>query len=164
MDAIQAIRSRTSVREFDGAGIPRETLELLVDCGRLAPNGYNRQGWMFVAVTDREILARIAAEAEYGRFMKDAGACVAVFCAKGAETMIEDASAATENIIIAARSLGIGSCWVNSFRKAHSESVSRILACPEDLELVTLIGLGYPAEGRAAPKKSLAEVLRFDRF
>jgi nitroreductase len=164
MEAIQAIKSRTSVRKFDGVGIPKETLEELVDCGRLAPNGYNRQGWIFVVVTDRGLLKQIAAEATYGRFIEDAGACVAVFNRKGEETMIEDACAATENILIAARSYGIGSCWVNSFRKAHSEAVAKLLACPESFELITLIALGYPIEEKAAPKKSLEEVMRYNGF
>lgn len=166
MDAIEAIKSRVSCRKFQRIELPRETLADLADCARLAPCGYNRQRWTFVAVTDRELLGRIALETRYGRFIAEAGACLAVFVAEGEETMLEDGCAATENVIIAARSYGLGSCWVNSFRKSHSAAVKGLLGCPADYELISLIALGYPADGASPPppKRPLAEVLRFDRF
>jgi nitroreductase len=164
MDAIQAMKTRKSIRRFQDQAIAREVLEDIADCGRLAPCGFNRQGWSFVFVTDRELLRRIAGEARYGRFIGEAGACAAVFTALGSETMVEDGCAATENIIIAAQAHGLGSCWVNSLRKEHSEAVKRLLACPADYELVSLVALGYPAESKTTPKKELSEVLRFNSF
>lgn len=164
MDAIEAIKSRVSIRKFTGREIAGEILEDIVDCGRLAPCGYNHQAWIFVLVTDRDLLRRIAGEALYGKFIADAGACVAVFNRKGEETLVEDACAATENMIIAAHALGIGSCWVNSYSKVHSEAVKELLACPDNYELVSLLALGYPAEDKTTPKKTLGEVLRRNRF
>jgi nitroreductase len=163
MDAIEAIKSRTSVRKYLEREIPKELLEELVDCGRLAPSGNNRQPWTFVVVTDRGLLGRIAEATEWGKFIAKAGACIAVFCSEGS-TMLEDACAATESIIVAASSLGIGSCWVNSFRKAHSKGVEAMLSCPPDLELVVLLSLGYPAEAARRPKKELAEIIRWNGF
>ncbi len=163
MDAIEAIRSRTSVRRYQPREIPREILEELADCGRLAPSGYNKQPWVFVAVTERALLEAIAAEAEYGAFIAKAAACVAIACSQS-ETMLEDACAAAENIIVAASSLGLGSCWVNSFRKAHSAKVESLLRFPEGLELAVLLSLGYPADESRRPKKGLAEVLRWNGF
>ncbi|MGE5581138.1 MAG: nitroreductase family protein [Bacillota bacterium] len=164
MDAIEAIKSRVSVRKFQSNEIPRAIMEDIIDCGRLAPCGYNHQSWIFVVVTDRNLLMRIARISKYGGFIKEAGACVAVFNKKDEETMIEDACAATENIIIAAWAYGIGTCWVNSFLKSHSEGVKRILDCPDNYELITLIALGYPAEATTTPKKQLAEVIRWNSF
>jgi nitroreductase len=164
MDAIEAIKTRVSCRKFLALEIPRATLADIADCARLAPCGYNRQRWMFVAVIDRELLGRIAMEAKYGRFIAEAGACFAVFVAEGEETMLEDGCAATENIIIAAQSYGLGSCWVNSFRKDHSKKVEALLRFPEGLELAVLLSLGYPADDERRTKKSLAEVLRWNAF
>lgn len=151
------------MRKYLPREIPREILEELADCGRLAPSGYNRQSWTFVVVTDRALLEGIAAEAEYGRFIAGAAACVAI-ASSGSETMLEDASAAAENIIVAATSRGIGSCWVNSFRKAHSRRVEALLRFPEGVELAVLLSLGYPAEDERRPKKALADVLRWNGF
>ncbi|MGQ9473854.1 MAG: nitroreductase family protein [Candidatus Caldatribacteriaceae bacterium] len=161
---LQVIKKRRSIRKYENREIPREILEDLVDCGRLAPTGYNAQPWVFVVVTDKDLKTRIAQLATYGRFIKEAGACIAVFCRKDAITPLEDACAATENIIIAACAYGLGTCWVNSYRKAHSRAVETLLNCPEDMEIATLIALGYPAEYPTRPKKALQEVIRWDRF
>lgn len=164
MEVIETIKSRVSVRKYTEKMIPKEILEDIVDCGRLAPTGYNRQPWAFVVVVDKDIKDKIAEVATFGRFIREAGACIAVFCEKDAETALEDASAATENMIIAAQSYGLGTCWVNSYKKAHSEAVKKMLNCPDTMELMTLIAVGYPAERTTRPKKSLNEVLKWNSF
>jgi nitroreductase len=163
VDAIEVIRARTSVRKYLPREIPREELETIVDCARLAPSGWNKQPWVFVMVTDRGLLAQIASLAEYGRFIAEASACLAIATSESG-TRIEDASAAAENAIIAAGSLGIGSCWVNSFRKEHSAAVESLLRFPADYELTVLLALGYPAEAERRRKKPLSELLRWNGF
>ncbi|MEM2110794.1 MAG: nitroreductase family protein [Candidatus Bathyarchaeia archaeon] len=64
MDAFEAIKKRRSVRNFTGEGIPREDLEKIVDAGRLAPSGNNRQPWDFIVVTDREMIKKLAMSTE----------------------------------------------------------------------------------------------------
>ena len=164
MDAIQAMKSRVSIRKYKNRPVPREVLEDIIDCGRLAPTGYNHQPWVFIVVTDQDIRNKVGEAAKYGRFIKDAGACVAVFCEKDKETTLEDACAATENIIIASQAHGLGTCWVNSYKKAHSEEIKDILNCPENYELITLLAVGYPDEERQTPKKSLSEVMKWGTF
>lgn len=165
MDTIKIIKSRRSVRKYLDKEIPKEVLEDIVDCGRLAPSGYNKQPWIFVVVVDKEIKEKVAEASISGKFIKDAGACIAVFCEKDAETALEDASAATENMIICAQTYGLGTCWVNTYKKANSPKIKEILNCPEDMELMTLIAVGYPAEEpKNPPKKSLSEVLRWNSF
>ena len=164
LDAIQAMKSRVSIRAYKPLPVPREMLVDIVDCGRLAPNGYNHQAWIFVVVTDQQVRRRIADAAHYGSFIRDAGACIAVFCKIGVETMVEDACAATENMIIAAQAYGLGTCWVNAYKKAHSTSVKDILNYPGDYELVTLFALGYPDEIKKTPKKPLDDLIRWNSF
>ena len=91
MDTLQAIKSRVSIRTYKNRAIPKHILEDIVDCGRLAPTGYNHQPWIFLVVTDPVIKHQIAQAATYGTFIKDAGACIAIFCKKDEETLIEDA-------------------------------------------------------------------------
>lgn len=164
MDTLQAIKSRVSIRKYKSLPVPKEILEDIVDCGRMAPTGFNHQPWVFVVVTDQEIRNKISQAARYGKFIKDAGACIVVFCNKGEETMLEDACAATENMIIAAQAYGLGTCWVNSHRKAHSEEIKGITNCPDNYELITLIAVGYADEDKRTPKKSLDEVIRWNEF
>lgn len=164
MDAIQAMKSRTSIRKYRPEPVPAGILTDIVDCGRMAPTGYNHQPWVFVVVVDRHVRDQISQAARYGKFIKDAGACIAVFCDRAGETVLEDACAATENMIIAAQAYGLGTCWVNSYKKSHSGEIKRILNCPAEYELMTLIAVGYPAEAKKTPKKPREEVLKWDRF
>lgn len=164
MDAIQAIKSRTSTRKYKNKSVPEGILKDIIDCGRLAPSGYNRQPWVFVVVTDQELRNHIANSARYGKFIRDAGACIAVFCSNSGETLLEDACAATENMIIAAQAYGLGTCWVNSYKKEHSEGIKKLLNCPAEYELMTMLAAGYPEEAGRVHKKTLDEVLRWNKF
>jgi nitroreductase len=164
MDTIKAIKSRVSIRNYKALPVPTEILTDIVDCGRLAPSGYNDQPWVFVVVTDQNLRNYISKVARYGKFIKDAGACIAVFCNKEGRTSLEDACAATENMIIAAQAYGLGTCWVNSYKKQHSDEVIKALRCPENYELMTLVAVGYPDEDKKTLKKSLDEVIKWNRF
>ncbi|MGC9002341.1 MAG: nitroreductase family protein [Dictyoglomus sp.] len=164
-ETIKTIKSRVSVRKFLEKEVPKEILEDLIDCGRLAPSGYNRQPWIFLVVTDKELKNRLAEITPWGRFLKEAGAGILIFCEKDAETALEDACAAGENIIIAAQSYGLGTCWINSYKKAYSEDVKRLVKCPNNMELMVMLAVGYPAEiPQRPPKKSFSEVLRWQTF
>lgn len=165
MNAIDAIKTRYSCRKYEEKAVPEEILKDLVDCARLAPSGYNRQGWVFVVVTDKKVKDEMVNAATSGKFMEQAGAAIAVFCDKTAPCMMEDACAATENIIIAANSYGLGTCWINSYQKPHSEELKAILNCPDTHELVTLTAVGYPAVGMGQrDKKSVDEVIKWNGF
>ncbi len=163
METIKHIKSRISVRKYLDKPVPENIIEELVDCGRMAPSGYNRQPWVFVAITSEEIRAKIADRSRYGKFIKQAGACIALFCSES-ECKLEDACAATENMIIAAQAYGLGTCWVNSYQKEHSADVEKLLNCPSDYELVVLLAVGYPDEQRETPKKPLSQVLKWQSF
>lgn len=168
MNAVtEVMQSRRSIRRFVAARtIPRETLAEIIDCARLAPSGNNRQAWLFIVVTEREAREKIASYARYGRFIAEAPVCVCVFLEENrATTPVEDASAAAENIIIAAWSHGIGSCWVNSHHIEHAPRVRELLGVPGEYELLAMLALGYPAEPPGPiDKKGLAEVLHWEKF
>ena len=164
MDTIDIIKSRRSIRIYKDLPVARELLTDIVDCGRLAPSGYNHQPWIFVVVTDPDVRKRIAEATRYAWFIQYAGACIAVFCKIGIETMFEDACAATENMIIAAQVYGLGTCWINAHQKSHTEAIKQVLNGPDDYELMTLFAVGYPNEEKVIPKKPLEEVIRWESF
>lgn len=164
MTVIEVIKSRRSIRKYQDIVIPDAVLTEIIECARLAPSGHNAQPWRFVIVTDKELKLQITKMARWGSFIKDAYACIAVFCERNAECKLEDACAATENIMLAAWHYSLGSCWVNSYKKEHSISVEKLLNCPETHELTTLITLGYPDETPKRTKKSLEEVMSWNSF
>jgi nitroreductase len=164
LDAIEALKTRRSIRLYEEKPVPRELIEEIIDTARLAPSGRNTQPWEFVVITDAAPRKRIAELAPHGKFIAQAGACVAVFARDG-DFCVEDGSAATENILVAAHALGLGTCWVASYKKPHSQAVGDLLGAPEGILLITLIALGYPAqEVEPHGKRPLAEVLHWERF
>lgn len=163
MDAIEALKTRRAVRAYTGEPIPREVIEELVDCGRLAATAINIQPWEFVAVTEPELLCRVAAATDHGRFIAHAAACIVVL-SKDTKYYLEDGSAATQNILVAARAYGLGSCWVAGDKKPYGEEICRIVGAPEGFRLVSLIPLGRPADQPAPEKRPLAQVLHWQRF
>jgi nitroreductase len=162
MDALTCLKTRRSVRLFGDAPIPRPVVEDIVDCARLAATANNAQPWVFVAIDDAGLRARIAEVTEWGRFIAQAPVCIAVLCRR-TRYYLEDGSAATQNLLNAARAHGLGSCWVAGDKKPYAAQVAALLGAPDDLTLVSLVALGEPAEAPAPVKKALADVLRWNR-
>ena len=163
MDAIECMRTRRSVRSYREGPIPREVIEEIVDCGRLAASAINLQPWQFVAVSEEGVLRQIADLTDHGKFIAQASVCVAVFC-EGVKYYLEDGSAATQNILNAARAHGLGSCWVAGDKKEYGPEIGALLGLPSEYKLVSLIAIGNTAEVGSPSKKPLAKVLHWERY
>jgi len=163
MDAIEMLKTRRSVRAFRSDPVPREIIEDVIDCGRLAATAINIQPWEFVVVTEPEMLRRIAETTDYGKFIADVPVCVVVLC-QDTKYYLEDGSAATENILLAARAHGLGSCWVAGDKKPYAADICRLVGAPRGYKLVSLIPLGYPAEKPEKSKRPLSDVLHWEKY
>jgi nitroreductase len=163
MEAIEAMRKRRSVRAFKADPVPREVVEQIVDCGRLAATAVNVQPWEFVAVTSEPTRRRIAALADHGSFIAQAPACIVVL-ARDTTFYLEDCCAATQNLLNAATAFGLGSCWVAGDKKPSSEQIRNLVGAPEGYKLVSLVALGTPAEDPSPPKRPLSKVLHWEKF
>ena len=163
MDAIECIKTRRCVRAYKLGTIDRSVIEDIVDCARLAATAINIQPWVFVAVTDADTLAKIASITDYGKFIAEASCCIAVFCEK-VKYYLEDGSAATQNILLAARAHGLGSCWVAGDKKAYCPEIGRILGVPEKYTLISLCAIGHAESTPSPEKKPLDEVLHWEKF
>ena len=161
MDALEAIRRRRSVREYTGDPIPREDLETIVDAGRLAATGNNKQPWDFVVVTEREMIDKLKVAS---RWMEKAGAIIAVVMDPSSRWWLEDGSAAVENMLIASTALGYGSCWLEGYTLPREEEFKALLGIPEEKRLLTLVPIGVPAESPTPRKKTMEEVLHWERY
>ena len=161
MDAIEALRKRRTVRRFTGAAIPREHLETIVDCARLAASGMNSQPWDFVVITDGAMIQRIKGRAEW---MADAGAVIAVVMDPASRWWIEDGAAAIENMLLAATALGYGGCWLEGNSLRREDELKIALGVPAEKRLMTLVPIGVPAEWPNKEKKTLAEVIHWEKY
>jgi len=161
MEALEAIQRRRTVRKYTGDPVAREDLEKIVDAGRLAASGNNRQPWDFVVVTDREMIGRLKVASEW---MKQAGAVIAVVMDSSSRWWVEDGAAAVENMLIASTALGYGSCWLEGYTLPLEEEFKTLLNVPKDRRLLTLIPIGVPAEWPTAEKKALEEIIHWERW
>ncbi len=161
MDALEAIRRRRTVRNFTGATIPRSDLETIVDAGRLAASGYNRQPWDFVVITDQGMIDRLKIAAQW---METAAAIIAVVLDPTTKYWLEDGSAAVQNMLVAATALGYGACWLEGYTLPLEGQFKELLGVPADKRLLTLVPLGVPAEWPTKEKKSLEQVIHWERW
>ncbi len=161
MEVIQAIKSRRSVRAFRSDPVPEDLLQEILDAGRWAPSAGNLQPWEFYVVKSAEHKEGLARAALGQGFVAEAPVVIVVCAApvrsgrryreRGEKLYcLQDTAAATQNMLLAATSLGLGSCWVGAF---DEEGVRRVLGLGPELRPVALIPLGYPAEQPAAPRR-----------
>lgn len=163
MDAINMLKTRRCIRNYASAPVPKETIEEIIDSGRLAATARNEQPWEFIVVQDAATRARLAEIATHGKFIADAPVCVVVVC-KECTYYLEDGSAATQNILLAARAHGLGACWVAGDKKPYAGDVLDLVGVPRGYKLVSLIPIGKPADEPKPPKRKLSEVLHWEKF
>ncbi len=147
-DRLAAIFSRRSIRAYTDEPVGEEDLHSLLEAGMAAPSASNRKPWHFVAVTDRETLQALAAAHPYGKMLARAGAAIAV-CGDPSISAwwVQDCSAATENILIAATALGLGAVWLGSHGNPERERAIRgVLGIPDSMGVLSLLSIGHPAE------------------
>lgn len=162
MDAFEAMRKRHSVRAFDPArDVSPEQVEELLRCACLAPSAGNVQPWRFVVVRDAAVKAALAAAALGQGFLAAAPVVIAV-CAdldahaasygkRGVELYaVQDTAAATQNLLLAAVALGLGTCWVGAFRE---DEAARALRLPAGIRPLALVAVGYAAREGGQPRK-----------
>lgn len=164
MDLFEAIENRHSVRQYSSRPVDRATIEKIVAAGLRAPSACNIQPWEFIVVTDGEQRRRIAEVAEYGRFIETAGVCIVVFC-KAGKWSIEDGSAATQNMLLAATACGLASCWVGGDNPRNQQGIPRVLNVPAGYTLVSLIAIGHSDAKAGSPaRRPLDQVLHWEKW
>jgi nitroreductase len=162
MDTFEAILKRRSVREYTGESIPKEALVKIVNAGRWAPSGYNRQPWDFIVVTDLGMINKLKIAAQW---MENAGAVIVVVLDSGASKFwLEDGSAAIENMLLASTALGYGSCWLQGYTEPREDEFKELLGVPDGKRLLTLIPIGVPTHWPEREKKPLEEVLHWEKY
>jgi len=163
MDLFEAIEKRASVRSFVPCDIPEEDLLRIVEAGRRAPSGLNRQPREFILIRDPDTLRKLARIQDC---IGQASAAIAVVMDEAAsEYWKEDAAAAIENMLLAATALGYASLWVEGRVLMQEQHGKDVLGVPADRRLIAVLPLGKPAEPASQrEKKPLCEVLHRERY
>ncbi|NMD38398.1 MAG: nitroreductase family protein [Christensenellaceae bacterium] len=150
--------TRTSVRKFSETPITAEQINILLNAGMAAPSALNRQPWAFIVVDNAEILHRLGKGLHFAKALYTAPLAIVV-CGNlkmklplYKEFWVQDCSAATQNILLAAKALGLGSLWIGVHPVENNEKkVSEILQLPKHIAPLNIIALGY-SEDEQNPK------------
>lgn len=170
---IDNIMTRTSVRAYTSDPVPAEAIETLLKAGMAAPTAMNSQPWEFVVVNDRDTLDKLAGSLRYARMLKGAPLAIVVcghstFTDRGGNVRenkfwVDDCSAASENILLAAHALGLGAVWTAA-KDDRAVIVREALGIPEDINPLNVIVIGYPAENPAPKDKWKPEKVHYNRY
>jgi len=169
MDVLTAIHGRRSIRQYSSKPVEDEKLNKVLEAARLAPSANNCQLWKFVVVKDDEIRAKLAEAAGRQMFIKQAPVAIVacglnpdrlMFCGQPRYTV--DLSIAVSFMILEAYEQGLGTCWIGHF---DERKVKEVLGIPDNVRVVAITPLGYPAESPAQrPRKKLDEIVCYERY
>jgi nitroreductase len=171
MSFIELARKRHSVRAFKPKRLTKSLIESVLEAGRIAPSACNNQPWLFLAITDLDILTRI--KSTYPREWLQSAPAIIVVCgdhhlswkrADGKDHCDIDIAICIDHITLAAIELGLGTCWVCAFdaKKCHE-----ILSLPRHIEPIALLPIGYPLSkerDRPFKRKEIAELVHWNKY
>lgn len=172
MNALEVIMTRTSIRSFTDQVVAPETIETLLRAGMAAPTAVNAQPWHFVVVNDRAKLDELAGNGRQSKMLQESTLAIVV-CGNMDKAMqgpgqafwIQDCSAATENILLAAHALGLGAVWTGCYPiEERMATVSQVLGLPENIVPFSVIVMGYPAETPQPKDKWKPENVSYNEY
>ena len=158
------IATRTSIRDYEARPVEKEKIEKMLRAAMAAPTAMNKQPWHFVVVDQRNVLDALAGANPYAKMLKKAPLAIVV-CGNtdkmieggGRDFWIQDASAATENLLLAAHAMGLGAVWTGAYpSEERCISISKVLSLSDNLVPLNMIVVGYPAE-QPQPKQKFKE-------
>ena len=162
MEIFEAIKNRRSIRKYKTGQIPRDTIDILIEAGRLAPTAANKQRFKLVIVSDTDIKEKLAIACNGQMFVGTASNVIVGTVDKEWKWNQVDIAIVLEHIVLEAFELGLGTCWIGAF---NEEEVKKILDIPTNIKVVALLTLGYSEEfPERRPRKSVNEIISYNRY
>lgn len=171
---LDCIATRTSIRAFTDEPVSEADIETMLRAAMAAPSAMNRQPWAFVVINDRSTLDALAGKLRYAKMLAQAPVAIVV-CAEtrlilrdGAEVenmfWEHDASAAAENLLLAAHALGLGAVWTAAADPERSAIVREALGITGTVMPLCVVPIGHPAESPAPKDKWKPEKIHYNRW
>jgi nitroreductase len=156
--AYQTMLARRSIRKYSQEPVSEEQIRRLLEAAMAAPSANNLQPWHFMVVTERRLLDALANAHPYGKMLLEAPLCIVVCAEPENAHWVQDCSAATENILLAATEMGLGSVWCGVAPSSQREhDVRDILGIPAHMTPLNLVPIGHPAEQKEPRTQFKAE-------
>jgi len=173
LDVFEAVKGRRSIRAFTSQSVSEEIVNKLIDAARHAPSAGNIQPWEFIIIRKPEMKHKLAVAALNQTFIEEAPVVIVVcanehmsrrgYGSRGATLYcIQDTAAAIQNILLAAYSMGLGTCWIGAF---NEDKAREALEIPEGVRPIAIIPIGYPeAKASQRPKRPISDIVHYEKF
>ena len=155
------LKERRSIRQFQEKDIPDEEIQMILEAGRWAPSGSNKQPWEFIVVKNKEKIWELEKTASYGRFITQVPVLIAIVGKPSINPKwyVQDTSLVSMNMMLMAWALKIGTCWIGTMDRAKAKT---ILDIDKNDFLLTILPLGY-IKGEIpspTPRKTMDQIKR----
>jgi nitroreductase len=169
MNPLEPFLERRSIRRFEERKVEKDSIRQILEAAMYAPSAVNKQPWHFLVVERRETLDRIMEVHPHAGMLQTASHAIIV-CGDeklqhGDGYWVVDCGAATQNLLMAAHILGLGTCWVGLHpREERKASLAKLLELPGHVKPFALVALGYPAEKKARPRRFHPEKVHWEKW
>ena len=165
---MEEIYKRRSIRKYTDKEISDEDMKKILKAGMNAPSAHNLKPYDLIVIKNKKTLNKLAEAGQYSKMLYEANAAIAVCSrADNKETpyLQADCGAVTENILLEATHLGIGTCWIGGYPNIEKTAKEKeILEIPDDYQVFCLISMGYPAEERKVNDNYYEEKVHCEKF
>lgn len=165
-EVLNTIKNRRTIRKFKPDSIEEEKIQMILEAGRWAPSFGNLQPWRFVVIKDKRLkhlLDKMAKESVLPLGINEAPVVILVCVDRRIDPLhaIEAGAAATQNMALAAHSLGLGAGWIGIWRTEVETAIQKLLNLPETTRVVSLLPTGIPNESPEGHRKLFEELVEF---
>ena len=169
--AIENIMTRTSIRQYKDQPVEQEKIDIMLKAAMAAPTAVNMQPWHFIVIDDAKTIGLLS-----GKQPTNAPLMIAVCGDTDKTTMpdgngklpdfwVQDASAATENLLLAAHALGLGAVWTAAYPSMERcAEIANVLSCPQNIIPLAIVRIGYPDESPEPKNKFKEENISYNKF
>ncbi|MEE1220962.1 MAG: nitroreductase family protein [Bacteroidales bacterium] len=169
---LETIFNRSSIRSYSDKQVEKDQIMTLLKAGMSAPSAVNKQPWEFIVIDDKDLMGKIGDEFKNAGMIKKAS-CAIIVCGDlklalegvAQEFWVQDCSAATENILLAAHSLGLGAVWCGVYpNKERAKSLKTILSLPENIVPLNIIPIGVREKEQEPKDKWKEEKIHWNKW
>lgn len=169
MESKEALKTRRSIRKYQNRKIPEEIIKELIECAMYSPSAFDYQPWHFIVADKKEIFEDILKAATHAEMINEASHAV-IICGdtkleENIGLLIQDISAATENLLLAAHASGLGAVWVGLYPfEEIIKGIQDLFKLPDKIIPVSMAVLGYPGETPVQPIRYKKERVHFNKW
>mgnify|MGYP001068744350 FL=1 len=166
---MEAILTRRSIRKYTNQPVPEQVVKELLEAAMSAPSAVNQQPWQFIVINDRKILGEIPKLHPYSLMLRAAPVAILVCGDLQLEKMrgywVQDCSAATENILVAANAKGLGAVWLGVYPvERRVTGIKKLLDLPENVIPFSIVSIGYPAVKKPPANRYDSSRIHYNRW